>query len=53
MTIKVSGGTASLTGSLGTGMFNDVGDYNGDGTPDVITFGAPATGTGVGAEPRT
>jgi len=42
--IKVSAGSGDLFTSLGTGIFNDLGDFNGDATPDTIAFLAGGTG---------
>jgi fibronectin-binding autotransporter adhesin len=42
--IIVSAGSGDLFTSLGTGRFNDVGDFNGDATPDTIQFLGGGTG---------
>jgi filamentous hemagglutinin family protein len=42
--IVVSAGSGDLFTSLGTGRFNDVGDFNGDLTPDTVQFFAGGTG---------
>lgn len=44
--IKVSSGSGSLFTSLGDGMFDDLGDFNGDTVADVFTFGATDPGAG-------
>ncbi|MEC5125914.1 filamentous hemagglutinin N-terminal domain-containing protein [Verrucomicrobiales bacterium BCK34] len=42
--IKVSAGTGDLFTSLGTGKFDDMGDFDGDGNGDEIQFASSALG---------
>lgn len=45
--IKVSSGTGALTTELGTGAFDDIFDYDLDGTRDRVNFGVDVSTTGI------
>ncbi len=45
--IVVSSGTGALFSNLGTGVFNDVFDTDGNGSKDSVTFGADTSVNGI------
>lgn len=45
--IVVSSGTGALFSNLGTGVFNDVFDLDGNGSKEAVTFGADVSVNGV------
>lgn len=44
--VIVGAGSGALPTSLGTGIYNDLGDFDRDGTPDAIDFAPVSAGSG-------